>query len=476
MTDDRNQPEREPALDPFEEGEERAPPGVKVMAIVRWTLVLAMACAAVLSLLYAYGDMGHAEGGRGTQYYCPMHPSVVQDHAGDCPICSMTLVARTSEGSEAPATPSATPHTTSSAGPTASDAAASTTPPAAVAGLAPIALTEQRAQLIGMRTAKATRRSLPSELRALGYVTAPETGLAVIQTRFPGWIEELLVSQTGQQVQRGQLLARVYSPELFAAQQELLNARRWSAAEAGPKSSESAATGGAALDESARARLELMGMHPAEIAEVIRTGTPHRSVEIRSPVKGYVAQKNAVQGLYFQPGSRLFDLADLSKVWVMVELFERDAGRIKAGQTATLQLTAYPGETFRGKVRLVYPTLNAETRTQRARVDFNNADLRLRPGMFGEVVIQQGTAEGLVIPREALVDTGEQQYVFVAEKAGRYVPRVVRVGMRLPDQVQVLSGLADGETVVTTGNFLLDSESRLRAAIEGAPKAGASSP
>ena len=210
-----------------------------------------------------------------------------------------------------------------------------------------------------------------------------------------------------------------------------------------------------------------MGMDAREIAEVEKSGTPHRLIEIRSPVRGYVAQKNAIHGLYIQPGTRLFDLADLSKVWVFVELFERDAGRVKAGQQASLQLTAYPGEEFRGKVQLIYPTLNAETRTQRARIELKNTDLRLRPGMFGDVLIHQETTEGLAVPSEAVVDTGEQQYVFVAEGGGRFSPRSVRLGARFENLIQIVAGLSEGETVVTTGNFLLDSESRLRSAIEG---------
>jgi membrane fusion protein, copper/silver efflux system len=458
-------PSESHAVDHFEEGEEAAPRFVHAMAIVRWFLVLTMAGIAALSMLYVYGDIGHAEGHAATQYYCPMHPGVVQDHPGDCPICGMTLVAREVEHThaEAPDAGSA-----SNASVRAKAARKSAKPSSehdagvlseGVPGLTAIDIPEQRLQRIGMRTAKVRRASLPEELSAVGYVAATESGLAVIQTRFSGWIEELLVAQTGELVQRGQLLARVYSPDLLAAQQELVNTQKWSS---GP-----GANDGAGLRSSAKSRLALMGMDSAEIDEVERTGTPHRLIEIRSPVRGYVAQKSALQGLYIQPGTRLFDIADLSKVWVMVELFERDAARIASHQRATLTLTAYPGETFSGKVQLVYPTLSVETRTQRARVEFKNPDLRLRPGMFGNVVIRVGSAEGLVVPREAIVDTGEQQYVFVSEAAGRFAPRVVKLGTRSQDFVQILAGLYEGETVVTTGNFLIDSESRLRFAVEG---------
>ncbi len=432
-----------PVQQTFAEGEEAPPPGTRAMAVVRWLLVFAMAVAALSSVLYAYRESEHQHGQ--AEYYCPMHPAVVQDQPGECPICNMALVLRE------PAHPvDAGAWLPGDAG----DASI-------VHGLGPIELSEQRVQLIGMRTAQVERRALPSELTAVGYVAPPESGLFVIQPRFSGWIEELAVAQSGQLVQRGELLARVYSPELLSAQQELLNARKWADAGQGGKA-------GAGLADSARTRLEILGMQPAEIAEVERSGTAHRAIEIRSPARGYVAQKEAVQGLYIQPGTRLFEIADLSSVWVMVELAERDAARVKVGQRARLALTAYPGESFSGKVQLVYPTLDPSTRSQRARVEFKNPTLRLRPGMFGDLTIEQAGGEGLVVPRSALIDSGEQQYVFVSEGAGRFVPRAVRLGARFQESVQVTEGLREGETVVTTGNFLIDSESRLRNALEGA--------
>jgi multidrug efflux pump subunit AcrA (membrane-fusion protein) len=432
----------------FEEGEEAAPPGVRAMAVVRWVLVLAMAGAAAASLLYAFRQHGHAEGSaaRATQYYCPMHPGVVQDQPGDCPICGMTLVARE------PAPPPAVRTTHHKHHKAASAEGES------IEGLVPIDLPPERVQLIGMRTAKVGRGELPSELRAVGYVAPAESGLAVVETRYTGWIQELHVKQTGQAVTRGQLLARIYSPELLSAQQELLNAKRWANGDAGPAAS---------FVETARRRLLLLGMQPEELAEVERSGELHQLVEIRSPARGYVAQRTAVEGLYIQPGTRLFEIADLSKVWVIADIPERDAGRIRSGQNATFELTAYPGEALRGKVEFLYPTLNAETRSLRARIELKNPELRLRPGMFGDVSISLAASQGLSIPSEAVVDTGEHQYVFLAEPGGHFTPRAVRLGARSGERVQVLAGLKEGESVVTAGNFLIDSESRLRAAVEG---------
>jgi Cu(I)/Ag(I) efflux system membrane fusion protein len=529
------------ATEHFEEGEEAPPPGVRIMAIVRWLLVALMAGAALASFLYVFGDSGEAQGDPNAPvYYCPMHPSVVQDHPGECPICSMSLVlkeqSKSSAQPKAPASdakaptgghaghrheasdvyycpmhpeetspgpdgrcpicgmklekkPGATSASTPERGRKAAegqhrpipgpakdemrgmtDASGSAgAPPADVVG---VDLSTERIQLIGMRTARVVHAPLTSELRTVGYVVPTESGFATVQTRFSGWIQELHVRETGQPVKRGQLLARVYSPELLAAQQELLNAKRWTT---GP-TAEASRTAGApsSLLASAQSRLALLGMDAQEIAEVERSGEAHRLVEIRSPVKGYISQKNALEGLYIQPGTQLFEIADLSKVWVIAEIFERDAGRVRMGQLAKLELAAYPGESFSGRVQFLYPSLDANTRTLRARIEFKNAALRLRPGMYGDVRLEAPPGTGLMIPREAVVDTGVHQYVFVAQEGGHFEPRAIRLGARSDDAVQVVAGLSMGETVVTTGNFLIDSESRLRSAIEGTASAAAS--
>ncbi|MDB4976271.1 MAG: putative Co/Zn/Cd efflux system rane fusion protein [Myxococcaceae bacterium] len=453
--------EPEPAPDQaaqpaFEEGEEAPPRGVVVMAIVRWGLVLAMAVAAAASLLHGFGERaGTQQAGANAQpYYCPMHPSVVQDQQGDCPICNMTLVLRPAQGAERAST---------TMDPAQKPAAAPVS--GLPRGLSPLELSDERVQLIGMRTARVRRGAMPSALQAVAVVSANESAVSSVQTRFSGWIEQLQVAQTGQTVRQGQLLARIYSPELLTAQQELLHARAWQGAS-------DAVTGSApgTLLDNARTRLLLLGMAPSELAEVERTAKPHRLVELRAPTRGYVADKSAVLGLYVQPGTELFRIADLSRVWAVLEVFERDAGRVQLGQQATVTLAAYPGESFAGTITFIAPTLSPETRTLRARVELKNPAQKLKPGMFGNVSVaeaQDGSATTLLIPREALVDLGQQQYVFVAREAGHFEPRSVKVGARVGDDVQVLSGLSEGETVVTTGNFLLDSESRLRAAVAG---------
>lgn len=462
--------------EPMPEGEEHAPPGVHAAAIVRWLLVGLMALAAVASVLYVTGvfeRLGSSQRPAETVYYCPMHPSVVQDQPGECPICGMNLVPREGEESASAGAQYACPmhpEVTSSDPDDRCPKCGMKLEPTGhaghsdVPGLAPLEIKSDRVQLMGMRTAKVERAQLASELRTVGMLTASEGGLANISTRFAGWIEELKVNETGQKVSRGQVLATVYSPELLTAQQELLNASRWAASAEEPKGGHGLV---ADLAGDARRRLELLGISPDEIEELERTRRPVRALRIRSPVDGYVTRRNAVQGLYVQPGTQLFEVADLSTIWVLAEIYEHEVRRIAVGQRADLTLASFPGELFPGRVSFLYPTVDPATRTLRARLEFNNPRLRLRPGMYGEVLIRLLADEGLVVPAEAVVDTGELQYVFLAREGGRFEPRKVKVGARSGDKVQLLEGVAEGEVVVTTANFLLDSESRLRAAISG---------
>jgi Cu(I)/Ag(I) efflux system membrane fusion protein len=487
-----NLPGMDHAGEKFEEGEEAPPRGAHAMAIVRWGLIGLMALAAVASVVYYFGGFHFSSAGEsGTQYYCPMHPSIVQDHPGECPICSMTLVSR--EGGKGKSQPTPGMHKTSIA----SDAAdaggqqpdgmpgmkmpdagqgmttgsESTGPGVAAregripAGLGPVDLTHDRIQLLGMRTAPVKREQLDPELRTVGYVAANEKGLAQIHTRFAGWIEQLNVNQTGERVRRGQVLASIYSPELLNAQQEFINARRWSSEGGDPKSVSQMTVSGLAAD--ARRRLELLGISKTEIDRLAQSGQSLRALPVRSTVNGYVTAKSVQQGQYVDPSAVMFEVADLSTVWVLADVYEYQIDRISVGQRGILELVGLPGRTFTGQVQFIYPSIDAATRTLRVRFEFPNLDLKLRPGMYGNVQLQLGKKIGPVIPAEALVDTGEVQYVFLALGGGHFEPRRVRVGERSGEMVQMLEGVDEGDVVVTTANFLIDSESRLRATIEG---------
>jgi Cu(I)/Ag(I) efflux system membrane fusion protein len=435
------------------------------MSVVRWVLVAITAVIAAGSILsYCGGKRNTTTSSSSEQqlYTCPMHPAIVQDHPGQCPICGMTLVPRQrANPNGAPAAPAGS----------ASGGAA------AVPGLSAVDLTPERIQLIGMKTAAVKREALGGELRTVGVVAANERGLAQITTRFGGWIQKLLVSETGERVRRGQALATIYSPDVLRAEQELLVAAGWNtgAAPDGKPAHADLHGGGdglaAGLVENARRRLELLGISSQEIDEVLRTGKAVEAIAIRSPAEGYVVGKNAVAGVAVQPGTVLFEVADLSQVWVTADVYEQDIARIHVGQPARLELSAFPGESHTGKVKFIYPLLDASNRTLRVRLEFKNRSdrngPRLRPGMYGTVYLNLPATTGLTVPAEAVVDTGEMHYLFVAKGGGHFDPRLVTIGPRLKDRVEILSGVAEGETVVTTGNFLIDSESRLRAAIEG---------
>jgi Cu(I)/Ag(I) efflux system membrane fusion protein len=489
------------------------------MAVFRWLLIAAMGLVATVSVAYSFGLVSTgAASASSSQYYCPMHPQIVQDGPGECPICSMSLVPKpdghgkptaTSEPAPVsheghrhhPADPYICPMHPEETGesadarcpickmklekrPPAASTSGSAKPPASasalpsatassagsalgVPGLVPVELTLDRVRLIGMRTALATAEALIPELRTVGFVAADEGKLARVHSRFSGWIEGLAVRTTGEKVRRGQVLAGLYNLELLPAQQEFLAARRWSSGPAEKGAADATSGIGGSLEQDARQRLQLFGMSTGEIDAIAASGKPARTVAVTAPISGHVLRKSAIQGTYVQPGTELFEIADLTRVWVLADIYEYEMARVSVGQSAAVIVGAYPTETFAGKVNFVYPTLEPTTRTLRVRLELENADLRLRPGMYGDVTIQLGSAQGVVIPVEALVDTGEHQYVFLAKGGGRFEPRRVRAGARSGEKVQILEGVVAGETVVTTANFLLDSESRLRAAIEG---------
>lgn len=338
-------------------------------------------------------------------------------------------------------------------------------PGGAVPGLVPVELRGDRRQLIGMRTARAARRTLGQQLRAVGFVSANERRVAVVTARSSGWIEELRVAQSGARVNAGEVLLMLYSGEVVSAQQAYLNAVRWKQNLATTPAGQSAAA--QAIDRDSLRRLQLYGVAPVDIAALEKRGEPATALPVRSPISGWVARKSALPGQFVAAGTELYQIADLSTVWVVAELIEQDAGRVAVGQKARLVIGAYPGASFEGRVDFVYPALNPESRTLEARMEFRNPDLKLRPGMYGDVFVQAAGTETLVVPAEAVVDTGELQYVFVARGEGRYDPRAVATGARADGQIEIVSGLEAGDEVVTTANFYVDAESRLRAAIEG---------
>ncbi len=477
---------------PLPEGEEQPPPGTRTAAIVRWSLVGLMALAAGGAWVRHATGGGSGESAQ-ARYHCPMHPSVVQQRRGECPICGMDLVpASAAETSASPSAAAGAQYTCPMHLAFVTDdpkarcpdcgmklvarsADVGAAPQRPVAGLAPVELSADRIQLMGMKTAVATREPLPASIRTTAFVAPTERGVVSVTARYTGWIESVPVDETGRLVAKGEVLATVYSPEILAALQNLSATVRWSGrGAAGVQPAAPVLASDAARDASQR--VELLGVAREDVDAIAASGELPRTVAIRSPVRGHVARKATLRGSYITPGTELFQIADLSTVWAIAEVHEADLGRVRVGQRATLEVPAWPGERFAGHVTFVSPALASGSRTLQARIELPNARLRLRPGMFGDVTLDLGADVAVTVPSDALVDTGEQQYVFVSRGNGRFEPRLVRVGWRGAGRVAILDGVGEGDRVVTTANFLLDSESRLRAAVEGSGAGGAGPP
>jgi Cu(I)/Ag(I) efflux system membrane fusion protein len=316
-------------------------------------------------------------------------------------------------------------------------------------GMAAVEVPPERRQLMGVRTEAIAVRDIARSARTVGIVAADERRVRRIQPKVSGWVEELFVNFTGEPVGRGQPILALYSPELLASQREYLIAL-----EAEPAQR-------ALLLDAARARLERFDVEAVHIEELERTRTPSRRIVLHSPIAGYVTVKPVLQGAYVTPEMELYTVADLGRVWIWADVTEEEIPFVSLGQRARIEVAAAPGERT-GVVSFLQPTLDAATRTLRVRFDLENPDGVLRPGMYATVHLERPLGEVLALPEEAVIDTGVRKVVFVEVAAGRFQPREVRLGRRGDADYEVLEGLAAGERVVVSAQFLLDSESRLR--------------
>jgi RND family efflux transporter MFP subunit len=346
--------------------------------------------------------------------------------------------------------------------------------PPAKAGTVKISL--DKVQLLGVRTEAAAERELRRAVQAVGTIQVNERRLYKVTPRFEGWIEELHVNTTGQPVARGQPLMAVYSPELVAAQEEYLIALR-AVEESRASGPETQALMQRMADGVVR-RLRNWGIAESELETLRKEGKARQLLTYRSPAAGVVLQKPSVQGMRFMPGEALYEIADLSSVWLVAEVFERDLGLVKLGQPARLRILAYPEREFAGKVVFISPTLEADTRTARVRIELANPGGLLKPAMFGSVELTAGHARGkaLAIPDSAVLDSGTRQVVLVQRGEGLFEPRNVKLGTRADGYVEVLDGIASGEQVVVRANFLIDAESNLKAALDSFGQAQAQKP
>jgi len=423
-----------------------------------------------------------------TLYHCPMHPNYISDKPGECPICGMTLVPIEEEKKTAEATPE---------------------------GM--VEISPEKQQLLGVTFGQVELRELHRMISAYGRLTYDETRLASVTTKFSGWVEALYVDYTGKLVRKGQPLFSIYSPDLIAAQEEYLLALRaqktlglaknnphLSQEKAGEEAgmNQTAANeaqvtqgesnlsrnieiegtqsnsnpGQASLNsslnlsqvvEAAKRRLLLWDISEEQIAELEKTGKPFRALTIYSPETGFVIEKNVVQGKYVMAGENLFSLADLSRLWLFADIYERDLPFISVGTEVAVEMASFPAEILTGKISYIFPYIQNETRTARVRVEFANPGFRLKPEMYGRIKLHLPLGRRLALPEEAVIDTGERKLVFVVQEGRHFEPRAVQLGAKAGEYYEVLTGLEEGEQVVTSAQFLVDSESRLKAALKG---------
>ncbi len=378
-----------------------------------------LACGTSSEWRAASAPGAHGEG-EVAHYTCPMHPSVKQHGPGACPICGMDLTPVTRAELES--------------------------------GV--ILVDDARRRRIGVKTAPATAAPMDLSLRALGRVTFDEKSLVDVTLKLDGYIHELRVNATGEPVKKGAVLFTLYSPELYAAQQEYLLARQ----------SQSAAN--ASLVGAARKRLELWGLSPAQIERVAQRGQPVENMPFLAPASGYVLEKNVVEGAAVKAGERLFRIAPLEKVWVEADVYEQDLARVKPGMPVEVTLPYLPGKTYAGRVGYVYPSLQGATRTGRIRIELPNPELELKPDMYADVRFVMKGGSRLQIPDSAVIYTGPRRLVFVDLGEGRLRPQEVKLGLKGESTYEVLEGLSPGDVVVTSGNFLIAAESRIRSATD----------
>lgn len=328
-------------------------------------------------------------------------------------------------------------------------------------------ISPEKIQKLGVKTEPAAYRMLHRTMQALATIQADERLLYTVSPKFEGWIQRLHVSTTGQKIKKGEVLMDVYSPELITAQHDYLIAAKgmhWvrdSAPDVQAKMQR--------LSENALQRLYNWDIAESDLRRLQREGSPMTYLPLRAAVNGIVIAKNAVQGKRFMPGDTLYEIADLSHVWVLAEVFEQDLHMLQPGQAATISVDAYPGKKFTGRMTFIYPVVTPETRTTRVRIELDNKEALFKPDMYARVEFsaQHGRHEVLTIPNSAVLDTGLKKMVLIALGAGRFEPRAIKTGMRADEYTEVLSGLAEGEAIVTRANFLIDAESNLRTALSG---------
>jgi RND family efflux transporter MFP subunit len=371
-------------------------------------------------------------------WYDPMHPAYKADKPGIAPDCGMQLVPKYAD----------------------EDAGMSSMAAGSVK------ISPDRQQLIGVRTATVQREPLVRTVRTTGQLTADETRIQHVHVKINGFIDKVYVDYVGQLVKKGQPLFTVYSPDLVATEEEYLIAKR-GATSLGNSQFKEISAGSQSLLRSARERLKLWDISDAQIRKLDEKGEVSRTLTFYSPVSGFVMDRKAFPQTSVTPDMDLYQITDLSKIWVNADVYEYEVPFVKVGQMADMQLSYFPGKTYTGKVSYIYPTVDPVSRTVKVRIEVSNPRFELKPQMFANVELKINYGSHILVPQEAVMDSGDKQYVFLMHEGGMFEPRTIQMGPKLDGKVAVLSGLQPGDTIVTSGNFLVDSESRLKSAMGG---------
>ncbi len=371
-----------------------------------------------------------------TLYHCPMHPNYISDKPGECPICGMNLVPIEEEEHEKMEMIEGT-----------------------------VKITPEKQQLIGVTIGKVEYRNLEKVIRTVARVAYDETKLTYINTKFPGWVEKLYVDYTGKLVKKGQPLFSIYSPELVSAQEEYLLALK-AKEYFESKIYDEVKSSTYELLDSAKRRLIYWDITEEQIKELEKSKKPLKTMKFYSPFTGFVINKNILQGKYVLPGENLYTIADISSIWILADIYEYELPFVSIGQTASIELLYFPGEQFAGKITHIYPYLENETRTVKVRIELPNRDFKLKPDMYGIVNLKVNLGTKLTIPESAMLDSGKRKLIFIDIGDGYFEPREVIIGLKIDDYYEVIDGVKEGERVVTSANFLIDSESKLKSAIK----------
>ena len=327
----------------------------------------------------------------------------------------------------------------------------------------------EKQQLIGVKTSVVSLRPMQKVIRTVGRVETDEKRLATVNTKYEGWIEKLYADYTGKHIKAGEPLAEIYSPELYATQQEFVNLLIWAKQGREIKNDtigKMLSKDADSLLDAARQRLKLWDISDEQIKKIEETGKPVRTLTIYSPVDGHITQKNVVQGMRVMPGEKLFDITDLSSVWITADIYEYELPLINIGQTATISLSYIPNKEFTSKIDFIYPVLSGDTRTAKVRFSIPNAEGLLKPQMYTDVIIKSKLQKRLIIPEDAVIDSGTRQIVYIDKGEGYFEPREITIGLRADGMVEVTKGLKPGEKIATAANFLIDSEAKLKGVVK----------